>query len=113
MTGDADPNRSTSPSSESDAGGWKLSWGRFLEFGKNILDLERSVTALKAENKELRKDLHELQRQVDRIAGKLEGVSEFIAGSIDDKIDAKVDKAEVRAFERLLSMVRGSQREIE
>lgn len=81
MTGDNDP-RPSPPTTELESSGWKLSWGRFLEFGKNILDLERSVASLKAENKELRKDLHELQRQVDRIAGKLEGVSEFVAGAI-------------------------------
>jgi hypothetical protein len=50
---------------------------------------------------------------MERLAGELQGVSKFIAGSIEDKIDAKVEKAEMRAFERLLSMVRGSQREIE
>ncbi len=110
---DEEPARSLPPDPESDPAGWKLSWGRFLEFGRNILDLERSVAALKRENKELRKDLHELQRQVDRIAGKLEGVSEFVAGSIEDKIDARVEKAEIRAFERLLSMMRGTTREIE
>lgn len=113
MTGESDLQHPPPPTTEPESGGWKLSWGRFLEFGKNILDLERSVATLKAENKELRKDLHELQRQVDRIAGKLEGVSEFVAGSIEDKIDARVEKAEIRAFERLFSMIRGSQREIE
>jgi predicted RNase H-like nuclease (RuvC/YqgF family) len=113
MTGDVGPEHSPPPGAETEAGGWKLSWGRFLEFGKNILDLERSVAALKSENRELRKELHELQRQVDRLAGKLEGISGFIAGSVEDKIDAKVVEAETRAFERLLAMVRGSQREIE
>jgi predicted RNase H-like nuclease (RuvC/YqgF family) len=113
MTEEGESKTPTSPQKESGTGEWKLSWGRFLEFGKNILDLERSVASLKAENKELRRDLHDLQRQVDRLAGELQGVSKFIAGSIEDKIDAKVEKAEMRAFERLLSMVRGSQREIE
>jgi hypothetical protein len=50
---------------------------------------------------------------VDRLGGDLQGVSKFVTGSIEDKIDAKVEKAEMRAFERLLSMVRGSSREIE
>lgn len=113
MTVEGESKTPPSAQKESEAGEWKLSWGRFLEFGKNILDLERSVAALKAENKDLRKDLHDLQRQVDRLAGELQGVSKFIAGSIEDKIDAKVEKAEIRAFERLLSMARGSQREIE
>ncbi len=113
MTGEDESKSPASPPREQETGEWKLSWGRFLEFGKNILDLERSVASLKAENKDLRKDLRELQLQVERLAGELQGVSKFITVSIEDKIEAKVVKAEMRAFERLLSMVRGTPREIE
>jgi hypothetical protein len=60
MTGEGESKSPTSPHNDPGANEWKLSWGRFLQFAKNILDLERSVAALKSENKELRKDLHDL-----------------------------------------------------
>ncbi|WP_457798967.1 hypothetical protein [Methylocystis sp. S23] len=47
-------------SRDSEAGEWKLSWRRFLEFGKNILELERLVSSLKTENKELRRELRDV-----------------------------------------------------
>lgn len=113
MTPEDDARKPTPQDQEHGAGDWKLSWRRFLEFGKNILDLERSVASLKAENKELRGNLRDLQRQVDKLSGEMKAVSQCIRGAMADKIDTKVEKAEIRAFERLLSMVRGSSREIE
>jgi predicted RNase H-like nuclease (RuvC/YqgF family) len=92
---------------------WKLSWKRFLDYAKNLFDLERSIASLKAKNKEIRKELQNLQRQLDTMNGEVKALSKFISGAIEDKIDAKVEKAEIRAFERLISMVRGSSRDIE
>lgn len=112
MTLDAEPKAPKLEPHEPE-GEYKLSWGRFLQFGKNILDLERSVTALKAENKALRTEVREMQRQLDELSGEMRAVSKFISGAMDDKIDARVEKAEIRAFERLLSMVRGTPRGIE
>jgi predicted RNase H-like nuclease (RuvC/YqgF family) len=53
----------------SDRGGWKPTWRRFFEFGKNILELEHSIASLKAENKELRRELRDTQRQLDELSG--------------------------------------------
>jgi predicted RNase H-like nuclease (RuvC/YqgF family) len=97
---------------ESDSG-WKLSWKRFFDYAKNLIDLERSVAALKSQNKEIRRELQPVQRQLDMVNGELKALSKFVSGAIDDKIDAKVNNAEIRAFERLPSMVRGSTRGIE
>lgn len=109
-----DETRKSSPREESEAGAeWKFSWRRFLDFAKNILDMERSIASLTAENKEIRKELRDFQRQLDEMNGEVKSLSKFVSGAIDDKIDAKVNNAEIRAFERLLSMVRGSKREIE
>jgi hypothetical protein len=48
------------------------------------------------------------------LSGEVKGISRFVSNAMDDRIDAKVEKAEVRAFERLLAMMRGSSsREIE
>jgi predicted RNase H-like nuclease (RuvC/YqgF family) len=106
--------RGPKPSDQtSDSNNWKLTWRRFFEFGRNILELEHSVASLKTENQELRRELREMQRQLDELSGEVKGLSRFVSNAMDDKIDAKVEKAEVRAFERLLSMVRGSTREIE
>ncbi|HXY59280.1 MAG TPA: hypothetical protein VEH76_11945 [Methylocystis sp.] len=112
MTEESEPN---SPTPEEEAGGDGKSswWERLLKIGRNIVNLERSVTALKAENKQLRIDVQSLQLQVERLVGKLEGVTELVSGAIEDKIEAKVAKAEIRVFERLLTMVRDSQREKE
>jgi predicted RNase H-like nuclease (RuvC/YqgF family) len=98
---------------EGESGEWKLSWRRFLEFGKNILELERMASSLKTENRELRRELRDMQRQLDELSGEVKGISRFVGNAMDDKIDAKVEKAEIRAFERLLAMTRGSSREID
>jgi predicted RNase H-like nuclease (RuvC/YqgF family) len=72
------------------------------------------VSSLKTENKELRRELRDVQRQLDDLSGEVKGISRFVSNAMDDRIDAKVEKAEVRAFERLLAMMRGSSsREIE
>lgn len=99
---------------ENDAGAeWRFSWKRFLDYARNLFDLERSIASLKAENKEVRKELQDIQRQLGAVNGEVKALSKFVSGAIDDKIDANVQNAEIRAFERLLSMVRGSAREIE
>lgn len=54
-----------------------------------------------------------MQRHLDELSGEVKGISRFVSNAMDDRIDAKVEKAEARAFERLLSMVRGSTRENE
>jgi predicted RNase H-like nuclease (RuvC/YqgF family) len=62
--------RGPKPSDQtSDSNNWKLTWRRFFEFGRNILELEHSVASLKTENQELRRELREMQRQLDELSG--------------------------------------------
>ncbi len=79
------------------------SWRRIGEFVRNILRLERSVEALKAENKELDQRVGVLQRQVDEQAGQLKVLLDFVNKALDERVASQAEEAAIRAFERMAS----------
>jgi predicted transcriptional regulator len=101
----------TTDSGDADSDEFKFSWGSLRQIIKNMFSLERSFASLKAENKELRRDVRELQRQMDEQSGKLEALSVFIGGAIHDKIEAQAEKAALRAVETTLEILRATPRD--
>jgi predicted RNase H-like nuclease (RuvC/YqgF family) len=81
-----------------------LSWRRIGEFVRNILRLERSVEALKKENKELDGRVITLQRQVDEQAGQLKVLLDFVNKALDERVESRAEEAAIRAFERMASV---------
>lgn len=98
-------------SGEADYDRFKFSWGSLKQIIKNMFSLERSFALLKAENKELRRDVRELQRQLYEQCGKLEALSIFISGAINDMIEAQAEKAALRAIETTLEILRATPRD--
>ncbi len=80
------------------------SWRRIGEFIRNILRLERSVEALRTENKELDQRVSALQRQLDEQTGKLKVLTDFVSKALDERIEARAEEASIRAFERMASI---------
>jgi predicted RNase H-like nuclease (RuvC/YqgF family) len=80
------------------------SWRRIGEFIRNILRLERSVEALKKENRELEQRVGTLQRQVDEQAGQLRVLSDFVSKALDERVESRAEEASIRAFERMASI---------
>lgn len=78
------------------------SWKKIGEFLLNILQLERSVTRLQQENRELNERLLALQRQVDEQAGELKVLVGFVQTSLRDQIDTRAERAVVNVLERLI-----------
>lgn len=114
MTAEDDAKKSSQEASGREPEEWKFpSWGRIGEFVANTLQIERSVASLKEENKQLRKELKELQRQVDEQAGKFEILSDFVRTAVHDQVDSRAEKAAVRAVETMLAFLRSSPRELE
>src|ERR1700704_2485461 len=81
-----------------------LTWRRVGELIRNILRLERSVEALKKENKELDQRVGTLQRQVDEQAGQLKVLLDFVNKALDERVETRAEEASIRAFERMASL---------
>jgi hypothetical protein len=78
-----------------------VSWRRLGEFVRNILRLERSVEALKAENTELDQRIGTLQRQLDEQTGQLTVLLDFVNKALDERVESRAEEAAIRAFERM------------
>ena len=81
------------------------SWNKLGEFlvNINIMQLERSVEALKEQNKQLNSQVLSLQRQVDEQSGELKVLVSFVHTSLRDQIDARAERALVKVLERMSS----------
>ena len=79
------------------------SWNKLGEFLVNIMQLERSVEALKEQNKPLNSQVLSLQRQVDEQSGELKVLVSFVHTSLRDQIDARAERALVKVLERMSS----------
>lgn len=79
-----------------------VSWRRIGEFVRNLLEIERSVRSLTAENRALRSKVDELQRMVDEHNGQLKLLSDFVRSSLDERVERRAEEAALRTLERFM-----------
>jgi chorismate synthase len=93
------------PKGEAKTESWtdRLSVRRIAGFLRNVVTLESSVCQLTTENRDLRSQIAELQRQQDRQGGQVDILAEFVRSSLQDRIDSQVERAVIRALVRLQS----------
>ncbi len=74
---------------------------RIIEFVQNILRLERTVEALKKENKELTQRVKVLQEQVLAHEGELKVLLQFVQKALDSAIETRTKKIAIAVFETM------------
>jgi hypothetical protein len=83
---------------------WALpSWQKIGKFVANVFQLERSVEALKEQNKDLRTEVARL-RQVDEQAGQLKTIMHLIDTTVRDRTAMQAEQAAVRIVGQLLAL---------
>lgn len=77
-------------------------WRRAAEFLKNILRLERAVSRLEDENRELRLRVEELQRAVDNHNGQLKAILSALNSTIENSVATRAERIAIDTVVRLL-----------
>lgn len=90
---------------------WKFpSLRRLGEFFARLLQLETTVGSLKEENRQIRKDLNSIQRQLDEQGGQLKVLAEFVRMATSAHVEATATKAAIDTIDRLLGTRRDTSR---
>jgi chaperonin cofactor prefoldin len=84
------------------------SWKKIGEYVVGIFKLERSVEALKEQNKKLEAQVETLQRQADEHSGQMKIILSLIDSTINERAAQTAEQAALRVVEQLLSF-RGNQ----
>jgi hypothetical protein len=78
---------------------------RAFDFARNVMKLEQSVEALKADKADLETKLLALQRQIDEQAGQQKILLSFIGKALDEQVKARAEEAANEIYRRLASAV--------
>jgi energy-coupling factor transporter ATP-binding protein EcfA2 len=99
---------------EEEAKGWKIpSLSRFGEYIKKLLELEGTVASLKAENKQIRKELGAVSQQVNEQSGQLKVLADFVRMATNAQVEAVAAKTAMKTVESMVEVMRAGRRERE
>lgn len=86
---------------ESGRGFWPnwLTPRRGVEFARNVIALEKSVGQLRDENRAIRREVDNLQRQMTEHNAKLQMLIDFVQNAVSERIDTRTELVVRRLLE--------------
>jgi hypothetical protein len=91
---DSETDRPREAPNEPRGGGFWMEWlrpRRVIEFLRNIINWERSIRHLEEENRSIRMQIVDLQRQVVAQDAKLQLLVDFVKDSLNERIDTRTE----------------------
>jgi len=112
MSTEAEDQDSQPGESEEEDKGWKIpSFRRLGDFFKRLLELEGTVSSLREENKQMRKELNAVQHQLNEQSGQLRVLAEFVKMATSAQVEATATKSAIKTVESILQVMRNARGE--